>query len=285
MFVCRFAPNGTGDWARFAHDVTFQRPIVAADSHGHAYLAGSLVDSTSWGGVIFNGPDWVGSTFLAKVDSSGQFLWGVESDPAGGPINGDMQAGVNGCLAVDDAGHPYLTGIIRGSVEWGNGITSSAGSITSRAHAVVAFNADGIPQWSSTSAPSGPMYSQAIGVTGDGHVFFSVHTTGVLNYPPLQTGTNGIQGYAVGRLAMNATGATDITPPEETMAVPSPFTDGFVLTPRPESGSWIRAYDASGRVLYSGGYRDGIGHDWWPGLYTVEVHSGQRRLAVRVMKA
>jgi hypothetical protein len=69
-----------------------------------------------------------------------------------------------------------------------------------------------------------------------------------------------------------------------TFAVPSPFTDSFVLTPRPGSGSLIRAYDASGRVVYTGGYRDGLGRDWRPGLYTLEVRSGDQRRTVRVAK-
>jgi len=284
MFVCRFGPDGTGRWARFADDISFQDPVVVADAQGHAYLAGSLSDTTSWGGVSFNGPDWVNSTFLAKVDSSGQFLWGVESDPAGGPVAGDMQAGLNGCLAVDAVGNPYLTGIIRGSVEWGNGITSTAGSLTSYAQAIVAFDQNGIPQWTSTSGPSGNLFSQAISVSGDGNLYFSLHTTGVLSYPPFETGAASAQAYAIGRLDINATGTREVAPLMGTFAVPSPFTDSFVLTPRPGSGSLIRAYDASGRVVYTGGYRDGLGRDWRPGLYTLEVRSGDQRRTVRVAK-
>lgn len=31
MFLARCKPDGTGDWPHFAHDITFQYPIVVAD--------------------------------------------------------------------------------------------------------------------------------------------------------------------------------------------------------------------------------------------------------------
>lgn len=50
MFVLRFKPDGTAGFAEFADDITFQDPTVVATSDGHAYLAGSLFDTTQWGG-------------------------------------------------------------------------------------------------------------------------------------------------------------------------------------------------------------------------------------------
>jgi hypothetical protein len=152
MFLARYEPNGIGDWAHFAHDITFQFPHVATDDLGHAYLAGNVFDTTSWGGIPFNGPDWVSSVFLTKVDSTGQFLWGLESDPAGGTITGDLDAASSTCVAVDGDGNPYLTGTLRGSVDWGNGVVSDGITLGQRTQTIVSFDPAGTPLWASTSA-------------------------------------------------------------------------------------------------------------------------------------
>ncbi len=284
MFLCRFKPDGTGDWAQFAHDVTFQFPVVVADAFGHAYLGGSILDDTEWGGLPVNGANWISAMFLAKADSTGQFLWTAASDTAGGPITGDVDAGVRGCLAVDGAGNPYLTGSVRGLVDWGNGVVSDAGSLGVYAQTIVAFDPNGTPQWASTSAPIGSVTSHTITCPLNGTLYFSNHANDVVSFPPLQIGSSGVQSFTIGRITNPSTG---VDGPAETTAFtlfPNPFTEYFRISPRPGPGTVVRAFDASGRGVYSGAYRDGLGNGWPAGLYAVELREGAERSVVRVVK-
>lgn len=284
MFLCRYKPDGTGHWVQFAHDVTFQFPVVVADAFGHAYIAGSILDATEWGGLPVNGTDWISAMFLAKADSTGQFQWTAESDTAGGPITGDVEAGVRGCLAVDGAGNPYITGTVRGQVDWGNGVLSTAGALTDHAQTIVAFEADGTPLWASTSAPGGSITSHTLTCPLNGSLYFSNHSNDVFSYPPLETGSSGAQTFTIGRISNTSTGMdrSEVrTPPT---AFPSPFIAGFCISPRPGNGTAVRALDAHGRVVYNGRYHDGLGTDWPAGLYAVELRQGGERSVVRVVK-
>lgn len=284
MFLCRFKPDGTGDWAQFAPDITFQFPVVVADAFGNAYIAGSILGDTEWGGLPVNGADWVSATFMAKADSTGQFLWTVESDTAGGPITGDIDAAVRGCLAVDGAGNPYLTGAVRGQVDWGNGVVSTSVSLGLRAQTIVAFDANGTPLWAANSQDTGTLTAQTITSTADATLFFSNHTHDVFGFPPHQAGTSGVQSYILGRISDPNTALPDRMFDRSITAHPSPFKAGFRISPRPGSGALVRAIDAAGRVVHTGGYRDDLGTDWPAGLYAVEVREGEARDVVRVVK-
>ncbi|MBK6627074.1 MAG: T9SS type A sorting domain-containing protein [Flavobacteriales bacterium] len=284
MFLCRFKPDGAGDWVQFAHDVTFQFPVVEADAFGHAYVAGSILDATVWGGLPVNGAEWVSAMFLAKADSTGQFLWTVESDTAGGPITGDVEAGVRGCLAVDGAGNPYLTGSVRGQVDWGNGVVSDAISLGLHAQTIVAFDANGLPQWVANSQSTGTLTTQTITGTTNGTLYFSDHTHDVFGFPPHQAGSSGAQSCILGRISNTSTGVPDLNGTREITAHPSPFTDAFALSPKPSGQSVVRVFDANGRLVHNGSYRTGLGQDWPAGLYAVEVRSGAGRSVVRVVK-
>lgn len=206
MFLLRFDAQGQGDWAEYAHDVTFQFPDVAVDDQGNAFVACGAFEPTNWGGVAINGADWVSATFMVKADSTGQFLWGVESDPSGGTITGDMEPAARTAVSVDGDGNAYLTGSVRGLIEWGDGVVSDGLTIGARTQTIVAFGPGGSPMWATTSQPAGFLNAMAVAATTDGTVYFSSHVSGPFAFPPLTVNNGGAQAYAVGRFDALNTG-------------------------------------------------------------------------------
>ncbi|HRD53354.1 MAG TPA: hypothetical protein PKY96_11980, partial [Flavobacteriales bacterium] len=145
MFVLRYKPDGTAGFAEFAADGSFQDPVVVATSDGHAYLSGVLmVPSPSWGGLSFEGSNWGSDIFLTKLDSTGQFLWGLESTPASNGITGDLERSNGPNIALDASDQVYLIGTLRGSLDWGNGVASDGLTLGARSITVVAFSTDGV---------------------------------------------------------------------------------------------------------------------------------------------
>lgn len=241
MFVLHFDVNGTGDWARLAHDVTFSSPDVVAGGYGEAFVSGLVMDSLSWGGVHFHGPNWSFDVFLARVDASGEFDWGVESAPAEGPIIGDMMRSKGPSLASDANGNVYLTGTVRGQVDWGNGVVSDALTLGARGQTVVAFANNGAPLWAKTSLP-GSLNAQNVSCDEAGNVFFSGHTVGPYTFTPTTVNEGGMQAFADGRIDASSTAMDG---PQENA--------GITVWPVPASTSLtvINAHQRSGCRLVS----------------------------------
>lgn len=242
MFVLRYKPDGTAGFAEFADDVTFHDPTVVATSDGYAYLAGDmLMEGTNWGGIPFNGPDWVFAVFLTKLDSTGQFLWGAESDPAGGTITGDVARAKGPCIAVDAANNVYLMGTLRGMVDWGGGVVST-GAIPDRTITVVAFTPGGTPHWAATSQASGD-FSEARAITAsteEGVVHFAGHITSQFTFTPETTNIGGAQAAMVGRLNSIAMGAPDVARTTVLSAWPNPVVDMLNID---VEGTAVRPYE------------------------------------------
>lgn len=244
MFALRYDAAGQGDWVEFASDITFQQPSIAVDDLGNAYVSCGIFDTTSWGGVAFNGPDWVGDVFVTKADSTGQFLWGAESDQQGGVIMGDLEQAARPYVDVDDQGNVYITGTLRGLVDWGGGVISDGITLGARTQTIVAFNTNGIPQWSSTSTPTSA-FTQAMSLTSldNGTIYFSGHVSGQYDFNPFSANVGGQQAYVIGRISGIGMGIT----------TPSP-EDGISLWPVPTNSVVTVELDGPERIgatLYS----------------------------------
>lgn len=209
MFVLRYKPDGTAGFAEFGLDITFTNPTVMATTDGHAYLAGDLnLGGEVWPGLSFTSTNWGADVFIAKLDSTGQFLWGREAEPNGTGITGDAERAHGPCLELDAEGGVYLLGTTRGSVTWGSGIVSGGPGITERRLTLVAFDADGTPQWALNSNTAN-WFVTAQAITGNaetGALHFAAHTTGAFTFGPFTTNSGGGQAAVFGRIGDLSTG-------------------------------------------------------------------------------
>lgn len=287
MFVLRYRPDGTAGFVEFADDITFQNPTVVATTDGHAYLAGDLFIPTTWGDIEFNGPNWVNSVFIAKLDSSGQFLWGAESAPSGGPITGDMSRSKGPCVAVDAADNPYLFGNLRGMVDWGNGVVSDGLTLGARTMTIVSFSSDGIAQWAAASTPTG-FFHNAQTITAmaeEDAIHFSGQLQGQFMFPPLTAGANGIQSAMVGRIGGLSTSVREATDTSGIAVWPNPVSDALNVEVNGAHPQRVHLFNSAGQRVRSLTLRTGhnaIGlHGLAPGLYLLRTAEGETvRVAV-----
>ncbi len=287
MFVLRYKPDGTAGFAEFAADGTFHNPSVAATNDGHAYVAGNLMQpQDSWDGLSFTGANWGSDLFLVKVDSTGQFLWGVESNPATGVILGDLERAAGACIAVDASNNVYLPGVARGTVDWGNGVVSGGPGITQRRLTVVAFDPNGTPQWAANSDPANWFVTaQALTAEAEpGALHFVAHTTGEFTFGPHTANSGGAQAAVFGRISGLSTEVAEKS-----------SLDGLQVWPNPASEllhvECSRSTTVRGELINSAGQRVGTmqlrpGRNAMdvsglvPGLYLLRVEG---REAVRVV--
>lgn len=278
MFVLRYKPDGTGGFARFADDITFQDPTVAATSDGHAYLAGQLLGATVWDGIAFNGPLWVHDVFVARLDSTGDFLWGIESaPPPGGLITGDFRRAKGPSICVDDQDHPRLLGTLRGSVDWGNGVISDGITLGASSIGIVAFDPDGTAQWEATSMPTGFSESQNISALSNaGVIHFAGHLAAPLTFNPHSTNAGGLQAAMVGRLDDLSTGIGERSSEAQLSAWPNPVRGTLsIQTATPQAGNVINAAGQQVRSLkLLAGMNAMDVNGFAPGLYLLRGSEG-----------
>jgi hypothetical protein len=183
-------------------------------------------------------------------------------------------------------GHVYFTGAIRGVVDWGQGVLSE-GVIPDRSITVVAFNADGTPQWAGTSAPS-PWFAtaQSIAATAEpGAIHFIGHAASEFTFDGHVVGADMAQTAVVGRIDGITTSITPQPGMVGMQAWPNPATDVLHVEVEATAVQPAELLNSAGQLVRSLPLQPGrnsiaIG-DLPSGLYLLRTAEGE---AVRVVK-
>lgn len=139
VFLVKISADGNGQWINFVEDITLQQPDLAMDESGNIYMTGDMNDDMQFGTIMLEGSQWVYDFFLVKCDSNGTFLFATEVPNTQDMLTGDFQRGFGDCLTINSMGNPVLTGVQRGTINWGN-ITTELPSITNNALAILQFD-------------------------------------------------------------------------------------------------------------------------------------------------
>jgi hypothetical protein len=157
-YVVKYNSSGTALWVNFIEDITVQDFNIESDNFGNVYLSGNLFESTQFGNLTANGPEWVYDFFITKIDPDGNYLWLREVPP--GNTLGDATIGNSNFLSCGENGDTYLTGFIRGEIEFGNGVTLSSSDYYDVF--VISYNSDGLVQWAKGAGSD--TYNQGYGI-------------------------------------------------------------------------------------------------------------------------
>lgn len=296
MFVARINAAGEGSWAELASDVTFQRPEVKADNSGNAFVSGTLMVATSFGSVSFMPPQWVYDVFLTRVDSNGNFLWGVQAPQDPGGITGDFARGVNSFITIDAENHVYLTGDTRGSLDWGNGVMSEAASISLSSLTIISFDENGTALWARNGGSEEFNQASAIAINDAGEIFFSAAITGNASFDTISVNNGGDFASVIGKLDPGvATSASNFVTDDLIHIYPNPFTQTFQVAfnlPAGKSSVELIVFDLAGKEMER---HELPAHetilslsaaDYTAGVYLLEVRSeGQLLHRAKLIKA
>ncbi|MBK8258751.1 MAG: hypothetical protein IPK82_39605 [Polyangiaceae bacterium] len=111
-FVVKLSALGDQQWAKsFGDTANEQKAIgVTADADGNVYITGYHRGSIDFGGGMLTAPDTKQHAYLAKLSSTGNYVW-AKSWPT------DTGSGVD--VAVDSAGDVFVTGNFKGAGNFG----------------------------------------------------------------------------------------------------------------------------------------------------------------------
>ena len=163
-YVVKYSPSGTPLWVDFIQDVTVQFFQLKTDNAGNGYLAGNLLDSTTFGNIHAHGPMWVYDFFVTKLSPGGTFEWLKELPPGtpGGNL-GDAYIGTDNFLSCRGDGQTFLTGVFRHQCYFGGNVTLTP--IDYSDLFLISYDTDGNILWGKSAG--GDSYDQGGGVAAD----------------------------------------------------------------------------------------------------------------------
>lgn len=169
MFIAKYDSLGNLKWGKNIHGVGYGNN-VATDLYGNVYLAGWFQTPT----VIFDSDTLTNAgaidMFLAKYDSSGNFIWAKR---AGGTLG---EQGFD--VSTDAIGNIYVSGNFGSpTINFGSYVLTNADSIADVF--LVKYDSSGNILWAKSAG--GSSLEQGKGVTADS--FGNVFITGYFNSP------------------------------------------------------------------------------------------------------
>jgi len=180
IFVAKYDRNGNPLWSTRAGGPTDdQGRAIASDSSGDLYLTGYFRSNGVFGAtnVLSRGAEDV---FLAKLDSSGRWLW---TATAGG-ANADEGRSV----AVDDQGNSYIAGIFFASAAFGTNVVESRGQTDI---VIARASAAGEWLWARSFGGAGFDESRGIAVSRNGECYVTGFFNGTAEFPGTNLTTRG----------------------------------------------------------------------------------------------
>jgi hypothetical protein len=134
---------------------------VAVDSNGNLYVTGYFYNSVDFGGGALTS---AGSNdiFLASYSPSGKHRWSKRF--------GSTSSDYGYALAVDGSGNVYLAGYFYGSVDFGGGALTSAGS---NDIVLASYTPSGAHRWSKRFGGTSSDYGYGVAVDSSGNVYLT----------------------------------------------------------------------------------------------------------------
>lgn len=119
-YVTKYSPAGENRWVKIVEDITCSEPRVVAKSPDAVYFSSNLFGAFAFDNLIAQEGSGSEQYFLTKLNAQGEYQWLRQTPP-----NSRFALGNRNNLSLDDAGNVYLGGNTSGTINWGNGITTS----------------------------------------------------------------------------------------------------------------------------------------------------------------
>ncbi|MDE0874712.1 MAG: SBBP repeat-containing protein, partial [Acidimicrobiales bacterium] len=143
---------------------------VAVDSSGNVYTTGYFNGTVDFGAGDVTSPG-LSDVFVTKFDSSGAHQW---TTTLGGTLSDFGRS-----VAVDSSGNVYVTGDFTGTVNFGAGNVTTAGT---QDVFVTKLNSSGAHQWTTTFGGASDDRGYSVAVDGSGNVHVTGSFAGTVNF-------------------------------------------------------------------------------------------------------
>jgi hypothetical protein len=171
VFIAKFDAGGNHLWSkRFGDTASQYENDVTTDAAGNVIVAGYFLGTMDFGGGALTSAG-NHDIYVAKLDPGGNHLWSSSF--------GDASPQSASGVAVDGAGNVIVTGIFKGTVDFGGGGFTSAGDFDIY---VAKFDAAGAHVWSKRYGDANPNYTFSVTTDGLNNIILGGYFYGTVDF-------------------------------------------------------------------------------------------------------
>lgn len=222
-YIVKYSPQGSYQWLKYIEDITCpDSPTVLVNTPDEIYFSSYLFVNTGFDDIEIEGPgDFSEDIFISKLNSSGNFQWVREASGTGSVIIGNRNY-----LNLDSAGNIYFTGATSGTLNWGNGISTSVLSTNIQNDALVLkYNKNGDVLMAKTAGGSSEDRIDCITINGWGDIYVSGIATGNVNFDTIEHQAPEFDSYPFLAKISEGTAGNEIPEKDKLFIYPNPASD------------------------------------------------------------
>jgi hypothetical protein len=245
IYLVKYNHTGTVAWVKYIEDVTCVYAEVVVSATDHIYLSGILTGEKDFDNIHLDGPSWVYDFFVARLNGAGDFLWVREVPDV---LSGDASVATADLADFrfmdSDADHNvYLTGMIRGTIDWGNGIVTGS-TDTYYDMLTWSYDADGEMRYAVSAGGEWWDWGHSLTIGNGGEIYLSGIATQQVTFGDIVIEEEGLFSY-VARFNYDPTGIEQAAFTDEFHIYPNPATDEISIETEKEMS--ISVVDMTGR--------------------------------------
>ncbi|MDH4338376.1 MAG: SBBP repeat-containing protein [Candidatus Krumholzibacteria bacterium] len=171
IFVAKYSPLGAHLWSQtFGNGGSDVGRSVATDASGNVFVTGHFSGTVDFGGgpLVSAGSNDI---VLAGYSPTGTHLWSRRF--------GGTSSDSGNSVATDASGNVFMTGIFRGTVDFGGGPLVSAGDYDI---VIARYGPTGTHRWSRRFGSNGPDNGRSLATTASGNVLLTGDFGGTVDF-------------------------------------------------------------------------------------------------------
>lgn len=270
-YLVKYNASNEAQWVEYVEDITCIFPQIKVDLEDNIYWAGPLYAGCTFDTIQLNGAEWVYDFFVAKYNSEGNVQWAREIEE--NDISGDAEIGSLEPLAVMPDNSVIVACKTRGTIDWGNGIITTAENIVDNMVAVVNFDENGIAQWAKTGGKDSYSIVNTVDYDQNGNLIISGIEHEALIFDDVQIDSETFYYPFIVNLETGI--VADIQQDKidkELIISPNPAVEYINISALAEDISSVRIYSLNGRLIMENQNNNRINiQQLINGIYIVQV--------------
>jgi len=270
-YLVKYNASNDAQWVEYVEDITCIFPQIKVDMEDNIYWAGPLFARCTFDTIQLNGAEWVYDFFIAKYNSEGHVQWAREVEE--NDISGDAELSTLKSLAVMPNNSIIVACKTRGTIDWGNGVITTAENIVDNMVVAVNINENGIAQWAKTGGNDSYSMVNAIDFNHNGNIFITGIANETLVFDNVQIESETFYYPFIVNLETGI--VTDIQQDKldkNIIVSPNPAIDNINISALAEDISSVKIFSLNGRLLIENQNNNRLNiQQLINGLYIVQV--------------